>query len=190
VGKLFVIGLALVGLAIAVRPPATFLTIATETFTGLAVLFPTVISGLYWRRATAKGAIASIITGEGLVIAYHFHALPSFGTLAVIPVVVITSVVLVAVSIGTRSHARAHGPVSGRERPHLGWKWIAIFAVMFILGNDFWNWGDGKLGPLGFPWWVWYFLGLCVLLAVLFWVLTVRSDVEGEESERADDAKR
>jgi len=190
VGKLFVIGLALVGLAIAVRPPATFLTIATETFTGLAVLFPTVISGLYWRRATAKGAIASIITGEGLVIAYHFHALPSFGTLAVIPVVVITSVVLVTVSLGTRPHALARGPVSGRERPHLGWKWIAIFAGMFILGNDFWNWGDGKLGPLGFPWWVWYFLGLCVLLAVLFWVLTVRSNVEGEKPEHADDAKR
>jgi SSS family solute:Na+ symporter len=68
VGKGFVIVLALIGLAIAWRPPATFLEIATETFTGLAVLFPTVIAALYWRRATAGGAIASILVGEGLVV--------------------------------------------------------------------------------------------------------------------------
>ena len=189
VGKLFVIVLAVVGLGIAVRPPATFLAIATEAFTGLAVLFPTVMAGLYWRRATAKGAIASIIVGEILVVAYHAHVLPSFGTLPVIPIVVVTSVVLVAVSLGTRPHIRASAPVGLCGKPRSGWKWAAVFAVMFILGNDFWNWGDGRLGPLGFPWWVWYFLGLCVLLAVFFWILTVLSNVATEESERANDAK-
>ena len=189
VGKLFVVGLAVVGLAIAVRPPATFLTIATETFTGLAVLFPTVIAGLYWRKATAKGAIASIIVGEGFVVAYHSHTLPSLGTLPVIPVVVVTSFVLIAVSLGTRPHARARGPVLESKRPRFNWKWIAVFSAMFILGNDLWNWGDGRLGPLGFPWWVWYFLGLCVLLAVLFWILAVRSGVEAEASEHSNTAK-
>ena len=190
VGKLFVIGLAVVGLVIAVRPPATFLTIATETFTGLAVLFPAVVSGLYWRGATAKGAIASIIVGEGLVVAYHVHALPSFGTLPVIPVVLITSAVLVAVSLVTRPHPNAREPVSGSKRPRLNWKWIAIFGAVFILGNDFWNWEDERLGPLGFPAWVWYFLGLCVILAVLFWILAVRSDVEAETSDRGNRTKR
>ena len=190
VGKLFVVGLAVVGLAIAVRPPATFLTIATETFTGLAVLFPTVIAGLYWRKATAKGAIASITVGEGLVVAYHFHTLPSLGTLPVIPVVVATSFVLIAVSLGTRPHPNAREPVSESKRPRLKWKWIAIFGAMFILGNNLWNWGDSRLGPLGFPWWVWYFLGLCVILAVLFWILAVRSGVEAETSEHGNDAKR
>ncbi len=182
-GKLFVIGLALAGLAIAWRPPATFLAIATETFTGLAVLFPTVVSGLYWRRATAKGAISSIIVGEGLVIAYHFQAVPSFGTLPVVPVVIATTIVLVAVSLVTNAHPDAHGPVDQCGKTRSGWKWVAAFVAIFILGNDFWDWGDGRLGPLGFPWWVWYFLGLCVALALMFWILTVRAGVKAETAE-------
>jgi solute:Na+ symporter, SSS family len=188
IGKLFVVALALVGLAIAWRPPATFLAIATETFTGLAVLFPTVVSGLYWRRATAKGAIASIIVGEGLVIAYHFHLPPTFGTLPVVPVVAATAIVLVAVSLVTHPHQRACRPVNQSRTMQSGWKWAAVFIAMFVLGNDFWDWGDGRLGPLGFPWWVWYSLGLCVTLAALFWILTVRSGVKTETAVHGNDA--
>ncbi|MDD4904406.1 MAG: sodium:solute symporter family protein, partial [Candidatus Bipolaricaulis sp.] len=40
VGRAFVVLLGLAGLALAYRPPATFLEITTEAFTGLAVLFP------------------------------------------------------------------------------------------------------------------------------------------------------
>ena len=53
-GRLFVIFLSLAGLALAYRPPATILQIATQTFTGLAVLFPTVIFGLYFKRRYAR----------------------------------------------------------------------------------------------------------------------------------------
>ena len=42
-GQIFVLVLSLAGLALAYKPPATVLQIATQTFTGLAVLFPTVI---------------------------------------------------------------------------------------------------------------------------------------------------
>ena len=169
VGKLFVAGLALVGLAIAWRPPATFLEIATETFTGLAVLFPTVVAALYWPRATGKGAIASILVGEGLVVAYHFQLLPSFGTLPVVPIVAAASLVLVVVSLLSRPPPRAQTPESRPEGRKGTWGWTLAFALLFLLGNDFWAWGDGRLGPLGFPWWVWYFLGLCGLAALAFW---------------------
>lgn len=167
VGKGFVTGLALIGLAIAWRPPATFLEIATETFTGLAVLFPTVIAALYWGRATAKGAIASILVGEGLVAAYHLHLLPTFGTLPVIPVVLATSLILVGVSLLTQPQAQtSEGSSKGKKGI---WKWAVAFLLLFLLGNDYWAWGESRLGPLGFPWWIWYFLGLCVLMAVVFW---------------------
>lgn len=167
VGKLFVAGLALVGLAIAWRPPATFLQIATETFTGLAVLFPTVMAALHWPRATSTGAIASIIVGEGLVVVYHFRLLPSFGTLAVVPVVAAAGLTLALVSLLTPPRPAEQG-----REVHTRWGWVLAFTLLFLLGNDFWAWGDGRLGPFGFPWWVWYFLGLCGALALAFWAFS------------------
>jgi len=171
-GKLFVAVLALIGLGIAWRPPATFLAIATEAFTGLAVLFPTVLAGLYWRRATAKGAIASIIVGEGLVAGYHFGLLPSFGTLPVVPVVAAASLVLIAVSLITKPHPRAREIPQKPKTSRRAWGWLGAFVLLFALGNDFWNWGDTRMGPIGFPWWVWYFLGLCAILALVFWLFS------------------
>ena len=53
-----------IGLALAYKPPATILQIATQTFTGLAVLFPTVIFGLYFKRVFPLAAILSILCGE------------------------------------------------------------------------------------------------------------------------------
>ncbi len=183
-GKVFVAGLALAGFGIAARPPGTFLDIATEAFTGLAVLFPTVVATLYWKRATATGAIASILVGEGMVAAYHFQAIPKWGTLPVIPAVVTASLVLVIVSLLTRARrpetktsVQLEGAQEEVVRPTASdrrgrvrrWGWPLFFVLLFVLGNDFWAWNDGRVCPLGFPWWVWYYLGLCGLLAVAFW---------------------
>ena len=51
--RLFTLALGAAGLALAYDPPAIMLEIATETFTGLAVLFPTVVFGLYWKQVHA-----------------------------------------------------------------------------------------------------------------------------------------
>jgi SSS family solute:Na+ symporter len=177
VGKVFVIGLALVGLAIAYRPPATFRVLATQTFTGLAVLFPTVVGALYWKRMTARGGIASILVGEALVVAYYFRLLPTLGTLPVVPIVVAAGLVLVVVSLVSRpapSRAEPGLGVTMSRRAKLGWG-LAL-AALFFLGHDVWNWGDGRLSFLGFPWWVWMFAGLCVLTSATFFVLGRRLD--------------
>jgi len=158
--------LAGAGLLIALRPSQTFLGIATEAFTGLAVLFPTFLAALYWRRTTPAGAIASILVGEGLVAGYHFGLLPRFGTLPVVPIVTGAALVLVGVSLLTRRSREAR-TVPFRVRP-LGLLAAAACLGLFVLANDVWAWGDARLGPLGFPWWVWYSLGLCVLTSVLF----------------------
>jgi len=142
-----VAGLALAGLAIAWRPPATFMEIATEAFTDLAVLFPTVMAAVHRPRATPAGAIASIIVGEGLVVAYHFRLLPSFGTLPVVPIVAAASLTLVAVSLLTPPKKRL--PEGRKKRAR--WGWALAFALLFAAGNGFWAWGDGQPGPLGFP---------------------------------------
>ena len=183
IGKSFVVVLALVGLAIAYRPPATFRVIATQTFTGLAVLFPTVVGALYWKRMHAGAAIASIVVGEGLVAAYYLKLLPRFGTLPVVPILVATTLVLVAGSLilptKTRDEStRTPNPLSRRAIAG----WAVAFAVLFAIGNDVWNWGDGRMSLLGFPWWVWMFAGLCILTSLMFWVLG-RSLTRGREVE-------
>ncbi len=98
VGRAMVVVLSVVGLAIAYRPPATIFAIATQAFTGLAVLFPTVLAALYYRGATATSCITSIITGETLLAGFHFGLLPeswTLGFLPLIPIVVVCSAVIV-----------------------------------------------------------------------------------------------
>ncbi len=172
VSKAFVVGLALAGLAIAYSPPATFRVIATQTFTGLAVLFPTVVGALYWKRMSPAAAIASIVVGEGLAAAYYLDLLPTFGTLPVVPIVVVTTLVLVVGSLTLRTEPRYEPtwePRALSRRAIFGW--TIAFAALFAIGNDVWNWGDGRVWFLGFPWWVWLFAGLCVLTSAMFWIL-------------------
>jgi len=172
VGKAFVVGLALIGLGIAYRPPTTFRVLATQTFTGLAVLFPTVVGAIYWRRMRAAAAIASIAVGEGLVVAYYLELLPTFGTLPVIPIVVATTAVLIVGSWMYRGKPRERSigePRALSRRALLGW--FGALSALFFVGNDVWNWGDGRTWLLGFPWWVWRFAGLCLLTSGLFWLL-------------------
>ena len=170
VGKSFVVGLALIGLAIAYRPPATFRVIATQTFTGLAVLFPTVIAVLYWKRMTARAGIVSILVGEALVVAYYFKRLPTFGTLPVVTIVLAASIVLVLVSLIPGAKQRIPRPVViQRLKPAARAVWVLAFSALFLAAHDVWSWGDARISFLGYPWWVWMFAGLCVLTAAIFW---------------------
>jgi solute:Na+ symporter, SSS family len=174
VGRAFVVALALIGLAIAVRPPGTFVEITTETFTGLAVLFPTVVAALYWRRFDGRAAVASIAAGEALVLAYHLKWLPTLGTLPVVPVVAATSLVLATgcLVLGRRGVSSVRLVSGMARRAKLGW--TAAFLALFIAGNDFWAWGDGRVWLLGYPWWVWTCAGLCIVLAGAFWLFSRR----------------
>ena len=164
-GKAFVVALAVAGLAIAYRPPGTILKIATQTFTGLAVLFPTLLGGLYWRHATASGAILSIIVGEIMVALYALGWLPTLGFLPVVPIVAVTSAVFVFVSLLSSRGVSERGPRALRSIPSKKptRKMIyamASFLILFLLGIDWWAWGSATPLILGFPWWVWYFCGL------------------------------
>ncbi|HEX9907996.1 MAG TPA: sodium:solute symporter family protein [Thermoplasmata archaeon] len=105
VGKALVVGLSLLGLAIALSSvESIFDTLTKTTFTGLAVLFPTTVAALYWKRATKWGCVASIIAGELVYAGFYFGTIPSdytFGFLSVVPVIAVTAVVLVGVSLTT-----------------------------------------------------------------------------------------
>jgi cation/acetate symporter len=68
---------------IAVARPADMLTMATWAFTlAAAGLFPSLIGGVWWRRANGAGAAAAILTGLAVALIYigvtRFLAVPFF----------------------------------------------------------------------------------------------------------------
>lgn len=157
-----IVGLALAGFALALRPWAPILEIATEAFSGLAVLFPVTAAALWWRRTNAWAGLASIIAGETLVALSHFKIVPAFGLLPAIPAVAAAAIVLVAGSL------LSPGDLPPVMKPPRRWPaWAAGFAVLLMLACDFWNWGDARVGWLALPRWLWYHFGLILALFLL-----------------------
>ena len=67
VGRILILILAIIGLILAYDPPDTIFDIVSQAFTGLAVLFPTTVAVLYWKRVRANSCIISIVAGESIV---------------------------------------------------------------------------------------------------------------------------
>ncbi|MEJ5358388.1 MAG: sodium:solute symporter family protein [Desulfobacterales bacterium] len=159
-GRLFVVGLALAGWALSLEPPATILEIATASFTGLAVLFPTVFFGLYSRRPPAAAAAASILTGEAALFAFQAGGIDPGPVLPVVWVMALAFAAYGGVwGAGRLRRGRARWGVPAWLRT----PWVPVQAAIFVLAHDFWAWGEA--GPLvaGVPAWALYFAGLSLL---------------------------
>jgi SSS family solute:Na+ symporter len=104
-GRWVVLGIGLASFVIALNPPGLIVEIATWSFQGNAMLFPVLIAGLYWKRATRAGAVAGALVSSGLTLGWLAGLLPKAwtgGWLPVIPAVVIGTAVLVGVSLLTQ----------------------------------------------------------------------------------------
>jgi SSS family solute:Na+ symporter len=154
-GRIFVIILSIAGLALAYRPPATMIEIATETFTGLAVLFPTVLFGLYFRRVYPSPAVLSILAGETTLMLIHFKLIGPGPFLPVIPVMLITFGVYLAVHLLLQVK-EGRGVVTAPA--WLTNRYVLMLTGIFILATDFWAWGSTQPTILGIPVWMIYFV--------------------------------
>jgi len=161
--------LAVGGYLLALRPPATILAIATETFAGLAVLFPSVVAAIYWRRASASWSLASILVGEAAVVLYHFKLMPTLGLLPAVPAVGLSALVILLGGAFRRTGDEP--PPWWRGETSLGFSrssartWSAVLAGFFVLSLGWWRVAAEPRLLLGLPTWVYYFFGLCVVLA-------------------------
>jgi len=168
--RLAVALLAVVGCALALRPPGTMLAIATEVFAGFAVLFPTVVAALYWKRATARGALLSIVVGEAAVGAYHFHLLPAWGLLPAVPATAAAALTLLLVGLAAPSRSPVPRAFAAHARFRMGrgraLAWTAILAAFCVLSTDWWRFdGRSPATVAGLPDWVVYFAVLGLALA-------------------------
>ncbi len=164
------VGIGVLGLLIALRPPQTILAFVSKTsFNGFAVLAPAVLGGLYWKRANRYGAAASILVGELLVAASALGLFPVKGTLPVVPILAASTLVFV---LASRMTGRKSAPGESTELVFpVTRRGLALglpFLALFLLANDFWAWGRSPRLLAGLPLWVWYFIALGILLAAAY----------------------
>ena len=201
--KLLVVLIGALGFLLALRPPQTILDFINRTsFTGLAVLAPVVVGGLYWKKANSLGALAGILSGEALVVLSFLGIVKTPGVLPVVPALALTIVVFASVSLLTPSAAAVAArpvPASPPARPPAdapagialvapvrrpsgrGWLPWLVFAAIFFLGNDFWAWGRRPILLAGLPLWVWYYILLGLALSAAYRLLL---RPEGKDSMR------
>ncbi|WP_022917856.1 sodium:solute symporter family protein [Ruania albidiflava] len=89
---------SIIGIIVAITWPAVFL------------IFPTLLAGLYWRRATAAGAVVSMVVSEVLFISLDqgWLPVPLGGWHPAMLAAVVGVLLLVVVSLATRPPAREH----------------------------------------------------------------------------------
>ena len=161
-GKVFVLILAALGLFFAVNPASTIIHIATQAFTGLAVLFPTVLFGLYSKQPRPLAALCSILVGEALVVLSYAKVLPVGGFLPAVPVIAATFAVYLVVAV--LQGVRPHMLVLPQRRTLA---FACGFFLIFLLGVDWWQWQATSPTIGGYPYWMGYFVLLSAAQTVL-----------------------
>lgn len=87
------------GYVLALGRFGTIVELAVYFIQGNALLLPVFLAALYWPRASATGAIASVVVGQGYFLAGTFGPAPGFGFLPFVPALVLACLALVGVSL-------------------------------------------------------------------------------------------
>ncbi len=116
-GRLFVLGFLALTFACSLVASQSIFALGTWALTGFAGLFPVLAATLFWRRATARGAAASILTAAGLWACFFWDSLGAEGVYTVggtglMPVAVIVPVAACALVAGSL----LGGPAATRPR--------------------------------------------------------------------------
>ncbi len=112
-GRAVLTGVAGSAYLFSLTEPRSVFTLGVWCFSGYAALFPIAVAAIYWRRATAQGAIASVvvtvISGGLFFRASEYGSDPShlfMGMLPVAAMVAASTIVLVGVSLVTEPPSR------------------------------------------------------------------------------------
>jgi len=114
-GKAFVIVILGISYILSLLQPATVFQLAIAAFTGLASIVPVLVGGMYWKRLNKQGAIASAVVGFIITPLYFattfmpnsaaaqaiVNAMPRFGFDPVVPVIFLTTAVMIVVTLLT-----------------------------------------------------------------------------------------
>jgi sodium/proline symporter len=103
VGRLAVLAVAGVALALALDPDNRVLTLVSYAWAGLGASFgPVILLALHWRPLTAAGALAGMLAGGGTVILWGELSGGLFELYEIVPGFLAGTLVAVGVSRATR----------------------------------------------------------------------------------------
>lgn len=114
-GRCFVLTLLAILFFVSLLPLPAVFDLSTFAFTGFMAFFPLMVGGVLWRRATASGAVASLVIGQVVAIAGFLELYPfPYGLQPPFWVALTSWTAFVAVSLLTRPPdpdrvARFHG---------------------------------------------------------------------------------
>jgi SSS family solute:Na+ symporter len=136
-GRLFIVGITIFAYLVALRAPESIFELAIQyAFSGYAALAPLLVAALFWRGSTKWGALASTVWAALAVIAVavYQHNVPApapggnvvsatlggwealtrtpggtavFGFMPVVPMVVVSTLLMIFVSLATRKPGEA-----------------------------------------------------------------------------------
>jgi len=100
VGRITVIGVAVVALALALDPQNSVLELVAYAWAGFGAAFgPTIILSLFWKRMTRHGALAGIITGGLTVLIWKHLDGGLFDLYEIVPGFMLSSFAIVIASL-------------------------------------------------------------------------------------------
>lgn len=102
VGKVVIIVIALIGLWFAGQEFDLIATLSVASSVGLLVVVPTIFGAFFWKRATAAGAILSILIGSFTAVYLQFSGLKPLGHWPGVWTLLVSSLVFILVSLMTR----------------------------------------------------------------------------------------
>ncbi len=113
-GRLFVIAILAITYLLSLVANTSIFGLAVWSFSGFAAMFPIVVGALFWRRATANGVIAAVLTVAALWIYFFIDGfkVPGYtvGGTGVMPVAVMflgSCAAMIGVSLMTRPPSEA-----------------------------------------------------------------------------------
>jgi sodium/proline symporter len=99
VGRISVVAIALVAMALAADPDSKVLDLVAYAWAGFGAAFgPAILLSLYWARMTGAGALAGIVTGGATVVIWKSLEGGWFDLYEIVPGVVLSSLAIVIVS--------------------------------------------------------------------------------------------
>ncbi len=103
VSRISVFVIAVVGLLLALNPDSSIFNLVSFAWSGFGGTFgPLILLALYWKGATAKGAIAGLIAGGITDVVWHYipsSICPIFGLYEIVPAFLMCLLVCIVVSL-------------------------------------------------------------------------------------------
>jgi len=103
IGKIVIIIIAFIGLLFASQKLDLIATLSVSSSVGLLVVVPSIFGAFFWKKATAAGALSSIILGSVTAIYLQFSGLKPLGHWPGVWTLIVTVLVFLVVSMFTEA---------------------------------------------------------------------------------------